>query len=227
MTANSKYTNKVKRSRLSTGKMLSSERIRCEPYSMVWAGWCAPAHTGGNRKKKKKKKNISPWSVFSDELARKLKSRTYRPLPVRRVVRTEPDGWRRPLGIPAIRDGTAEMAAVLILETMFKADLLPEHFAYRRDGSPSDRVRHAHRLINRGHEEIAGADLGEYFHTLLPPRFLSRSPAGPGTALWCMGSRGGWESRSRKPTSAGKSIEARALAPKVERRPKGLRLGRC
>ena len=55
------------------------------------------------------------------------------------------------------------MAAVLVLEPIFEADLPSEQYAYRRDRSALDAVRQVHKLINTGHEEIVDADLSSYF----------------------------------------------------------------
>src|SRR5262245_3263343 len=38
------------------------------------------------------------------QLTSQLRARTYRPLPVKRVLIPKPDGGQRPLGIPAVRD---------------------------------------------------------------------------------------------------------------------------
>jgi group II intron reverse transcriptase/maturase len=111
-----------------------------------------------------------------DELMQELESRTYRPLPVRLVFIPKPGGKQRPLGVPAIRDRAVEMAAVLVLEPIFEADLQPEQYAYRRGRSALDAVNHVDKLINTGHREIVDADLASYFD-VLPHAQLLKSVA--------------------------------------------------
>src|ERR1700681_3394018 len=101
-----------------------------------------------------------------DELTQELKSRTYQPLPVRRVYIPKPGGQKRPLGVPAIRDRAVMMAVVLVLDPIIEVDLQPEQYAYRRGRSALDAVRHVHKLINTGHKEIVDADLAGYFDSL-------------------------------------------------------------
>ncbi|HEY2856983.1 MAG TPA: group II intron reverse transcriptase/maturase [Terracidiphilus sp.] len=136
--------------------------------TLAFAYQCCQDNGGGAGVDGQTFEDIERYGVerWLDELARELRSRTYRPLPVRRVYIPKPDGKQRPLGIPTIRDRVVQTAAVLILEPIFEADLQPEQYAYRPDRSALDAVRTVHKLINSGHREIVDADLSSYFDTI-------------------------------------------------------------
>jgi RNA-directed DNA polymerase len=135
---------------------------------LTYAYECCRANGGAAGVDGQRFEDIEAYGVerWLDELAQELKSRTYQPLPVRRVYIPKPDGKQRPLGVPAIRDRTAEMAAVLVLEPIFEADLQPEQYAYRRDRSALDAVKRVHQLIYAGHQEIVDTDLSSYFDSI-------------------------------------------------------------
>ena len=106
---------------------------------------------------------VSKWL---GELAEELKTRTYKASAVRRVWIPKSDGKQRPLGIPTIRDRVAQMAAVLILEPIFEADLMPEQHAYRAGESALDAVRAVQKRLDDGHVEVVDADLSGYFDSI-------------------------------------------------------------
>ena len=101
-----------------------------------------------------------------DALAEELRTGTYRPQPVRRVLIPKPDGKQRPLGIPCIKDRVVQMAVVVVLEPIFEADLEPEQHAYRPGRSALDAVRQVERLLRSGHTEVVDADLSGYFDSI-------------------------------------------------------------
>jgi group II intron reverse transcriptase/maturase len=88
----------------------------------------------------------------------------------------KPDGKQRPLGIACLRDRVAQMAAVLVLEPIFEADLQPEQHAYRPERSALDAVRQVEALLKGGYTDVVDADLSGYFDSI-PHGELLRSVA--------------------------------------------------
>lgn len=99
-------------------------------------------------------------------LAEELKTKQYKPGPVRRVYIPKANGGERPLGIPDISDRVVAMAVKLVLEPIFEADFDADSYGFRPGRDAHQALAAIRESIADGMVWLVDADVSKCFDTI-------------------------------------------------------------
>ena len=110
-----------------------------------------------------KKNGIEPLLT---EIQSELKTRTYKPSPLKRVYIPKANGKKRPLSIPTVKDRITQTAIKIIIEPIFETQFEPNSFGFRPDRSAHDAVDEIVKYLNFGCEHVIDADISACFDNI-------------------------------------------------------------
>ncbi len=99
-------------------------------------------------------------------LRNKLLDGTYKPLPVKRVEIPKPNGDKRKLGIPCVRDRVVQQAIRQVIEPLIDPHFMENSHGFRPGKSTHSALKQCVEYYKEGYHVVVDCDLKQCFDTL-------------------------------------------------------------
>lgn len=105
-------------------------------------------------------------SENGESIREQLRTRKYKPQPVRRVEIPKPDGGARNLGVPTVVDRFVQQTVAQELTPIFEEQFHDHSYGFRPNRCAQQAVLKALEMMNDGHSWIVDIDLAKFFDTV-------------------------------------------------------------
>ncbi|MFI6604854.1 group II intron reverse transcriptase/maturase [Nonomuraea sp. NPDC050536] len=113
--------------------------------------------------------------TFLNGIREQLRSRAFRPLPVReRLIPKPGTSKKRRLGIPVLADRVVQASLKLVMEPIFEAGFAPCSYGFRPNRGAHDAIAEIHHMGSHRYEWVLEADIEACFDTISHPALMDR-----------------------------------------------------
>jgi RNA-directed DNA polymerase len=114
------------------------------------------------------------------ELQKTILEGQYRPVAVRKVEVTKPDGGTRMLGIPTVKDRLIQQAIYQAMNRYYEPHFSEHSYGFRPGRNAHQAILQASRYISEGKEWVVDIDLEKFFDMINHDRLMQRLSKGIG-----------------------------------------------
>lgn len=113
------------------------------------------------------------FDEHKEQICESMRDMKYKPLPVKRVYIPKPNGKKRPLGIPAVRDRVVQQAVAQKLNEIYEPLYSDHSYGFRPNRNCHGAIREVLGCLNDGYQWVIDLDIQSFFDEINHDKLIS------------------------------------------------------